>query len=749
MRRALAATAVVTIVGGLLVFDVSGVPALGPDRPERQTTVPLTGARASALEPDTLVTDPMPTDDFSVMGVTWAEGSADPATTTVEVRVREADGWTGWTPLDVNDAAPDPGTEEALLAADVTATEPLVTAQADGVQVRVRSAAGEEPEDLEAVLIDPGSDAAPAAEPLSGAGAASGAPAVVTRSQWGADESKRRCSPSYSSTLLAGTVHHTAGTNSYTASQSRGIVKGIYLYHTGTLGWCDIGYNFLVDKYGTVFEGRYGGTTKAVRGAHAGGFNDRTVGVSALGNYETASAPAVMVRTIGEVLGWKLGLFGRTATGTVSLTSAGGSTARWPSGTTVTLPAVFGHRDVGLTACPGTHLYAAMGTVRSVAAQTSADVRAAAPTPTPTPSTTHAPTAPATPSPSPTPTATATPTAAPTPTPTVSTTPPAPLPVPTSAPLDADLREAIVVPLEVDLGAGQELLAYTPAAPGTRTVLDVADTGSRSVLSTTRWTLGWDLVVPAELDGTPGDETLLYDRDTGRAVVVDTSPKGESRIVLEAGWSTAWTSIVPVEVDGNPVSELLLYSATTGAQRVVRLSPVASSATFGTSTWSRGWTSVTALEADGTAGAEVGVYNAATGRHAVVDLGTGRLSTTLSSQQWASGLSTVVGLEVDGTERSEVLTYDAATGTGTLLDVAAGAALVRRTGYRWDAGWSTLSPAEVDRTAGAELVLHDRTSGRLLLLDLAANGTARQLGWSGTAARTDGPRYRDPVVRAR
>ena len=360
MRRVLACTLTATLVGATLVFDVvrlppgpSGADVVAAPVSPVSTTLPLTAAAAgttgltSATGPGSpaLDTGAVETQDFAVMGVTWdraagtlPERPGAEAPVTVEVRVREDDGWTGWTTLDLNDAAPHPGTEEARLAADTVGTEPFVTESADAFQVRVRTPDGEAPDGLEAVVIDPGAspaDAGSDALPLTGAGAAT-APAVVSRAAWGADESLRRCSPSYSSTVLAGAVHHTAGSNTYTQAQAAGVVRGIYAYHTGTLGWCDIGYNALVDKFGTVYEGRYGGLTKAVRGAHAGGFNDRTFGVSAIGNYETATAPAAMTAAVGDVIGWKLGLFGRSATDTVTLTSAGGSTARYAAGTSVT-----------------------------------------------------------------------------------------------------------------------------------------------------------------------------------------------------------------------------------------------------------------------------------------------------------------------------------------------------------------------------------------------------------------------------
>src|SRR5690606_17772143 len=91
-------------------------------------------------------------------------------------------------------------------------------------------------------------------------------------------------------------VHHTAGTNSYSCRDSARIVRGIQGYHVRGNGWNDIGYNFLVDKCGNLFEGRKGGVNRAVLGAHTMGFNSHSSAVAVLGNYNARTVPAV-VRT--------------------------------------------------------------------------------------------------------------------------------------------------------------------------------------------------------------------------------------------------------------------------------------------------------------------------------------------------------------------------------------------------------------------------------------------------------------------
>ena len=102
----------------------------------------------------------------------------------------------------------------------------------------------------------------------------------MPRSSWEADEKIVRARPRIAPSLQLAVVHHTAGTNRYTPAQSAAIVRGIEVYHVRANGWNDIGYNFLVDRYGTVYEGRGGGVTEDVIGAHALGFNTGTVGVA-------------------------------------------------------------------------------------------------------------------------------------------------------------------------------------------------------------------------------------------------------------------------------------------------------------------------------------------------------------------------------------------------------------------------------------------------------------------------------------
>jgi flagellar hook assembly protein FlgD len=186
-------------------------------------------------------------------------------------------------------------------------------------------------------------------------------PPIVRRAGWNADESIVRGAPSYAARLRFATVHHTAGSNSYSPSQSAAIVRGIQRYHVLSNGWDDIGYNFLIDKYGRIFEGRGGGISRNVIGAHAGGFNTGSVGVAFIGIYESASLPAAAREALQKLLAWRLDVGHVYPRGLVDTISAGSS--RWPAGTRVRLRAVSGHRDTSYTSCPGNTVYGQLGSI--------------------------------------------------------------------------------------------------------------------------------------------------------------------------------------------------------------------------------------------------------------------------------------------------------------------------------------------------------------------------------------------------
>ncbi len=193
-------------------------------------------------------------------------------------------------------------------------------------------------------------------------------PDVITRPEWGANERIRRGSPRYADAVHFAVVHHTAGSNAYSASQSAAIVRAIEVYHIKGNGWNDIGYSFLVDKYGQIFEGRYGGMTRPVIGAHAQGFNVGSVGIAVIGNYQAATLTSAARAALVSLLAWRLDLAHIDPLSRVVRVSTGNP--RYSSGTAVTLRVISGHRDTGPTSCPGSSLYGQLPAIRTAVART-------------------------------------------------------------------------------------------------------------------------------------------------------------------------------------------------------------------------------------------------------------------------------------------------------------------------------------------------------------------------------------------
>ncbi|MGV9974288.1 N-acetylmuramoyl-L-alanine amidase [Nocardia beijingensis] len=350
-------------------------PALSPGAvtPELMSQV---GAQVKELSSDT---------PFSMVALTARELADTGAT----IRARQPDGtWGPWydtEPVDTHRTdhsgpGPTDGTEP-IYVGNTNAVQVLVTRKQaartiqpvaqPGPSADDRSRPGDPAQqvhDLTAVLIDPGRAAADGDLRNVAAALPGGGPSVITRAQWGADESIRCAEPTYDDRLGGVTVHHTAGRNDYSKSESAGIVRAIYTYHAKTLGWCDIGYNALVDKYGQVFEGRFGGLDRPVQGAHAGGFNENTSGVALMGNYESEQPTEEALQAIGAFVGWRTKVAGLDPKGSTTMYSEGTSFTSYAEGEAVQLPVVFAHRDVGNTTCPGDAAYALMDRIRDIAA---------------------------------------------------------------------------------------------------------------------------------------------------------------------------------------------------------------------------------------------------------------------------------------------------------------------------------------------------------------------------------------------
>ncbi|MCD4534129.1 FG-GAP-like repeat-containing protein [Nocardioides sp. cx-169] len=326
---------------------------------------------------------------YGAVGVTWEHGKQlTEEAIQVHVRTETADAWTEWMPVQYDaDHGPDPRSAEARNARP--GTDALLVGDVDEVQVKVTTTDGAAPPDLRLAVIAPGEPEATTVEapeidtreaaptgvagdvtvpqaPAEGTGEAEGAidlqaatftpkPVIYSRAQWGADERMRDKGSLHYFEVHAGFVHHTVNANDYSQAEVPGLLRSIYAYHTRSRGWSDIGYNYLVDRFGRIWEGRAGGVDRPVVGAHTLGYNDYAFAMSAIGNFDIKQPPAAMVQAYGALFAWKLSLHGVTASSPSQ--RVGKKSFR----------AINGHRDAGSTACPGKYLYAKIPRIRELA----------------------------------------------------------------------------------------------------------------------------------------------------------------------------------------------------------------------------------------------------------------------------------------------------------------------------------------------------------------------------------------------
>jgi hypothetical protein len=294
------------------------------------------------------------TERFTLVGVRW-QGRGD-----VFLRSRTLDGrWSPWRPAAPEaEDGPDPGSREGL-PSGWRLGNPWWTGPADGLQVRTAGDVSR----VRAQLVWSPELRVPLRRP-----AQVDSPPIVSRLSWGANESIRRAPPTYGPPVRFAIVHHTAGRNDYSRAEAAAIVRAIQLFHVQGNGWNDIGYNFLVDRFGTIYEGRYGGVDGDVVGAHAMGFNTGSVGIALIGTYGSTAPSAAARESLARLLAWRLDLAHVDPTGLLTVISGGSE--KYARGIPVSLRVVSGHRDTGFTECPGAALYARLNQLATTALRT-------------------------------------------------------------------------------------------------------------------------------------------------------------------------------------------------------------------------------------------------------------------------------------------------------------------------------------------------------------------------------------------
>lgn len=396
--------------------DIPGAAAT-PDTSARTSTPRAKSGKAGPGKLAAL-SAPTPVKGYATVGVTWKPGTElEEDEISVQVRTRTGSTWSEWTPAEYHDEhSPDPDSAEARTVRP--GTDAVVVGDVDEVQMRADTVDGAAPEGLELAVIDPGAgevqqepaaidtadlpdgdDATASSATSEGADESAqdglslmsmtvtAKPTIYSRAQWGANEALRDKNALSYGTIKTGFIHHTVNANGYSAAQVPALIRGIYAYHTQSRGWSDIGYNFLVDRFGRIWEGRYGGVGKAVVGAHTLGYNEYSFAMSAIGNFDIAAPPQAVLNAYASLFAWKLSKKGIPAD----------APRLWVKDRY--LAAINGHRDTGKTACPGRYLYAQLPSIRSAAraiqngSQVTVDPVTLAPLPPPTglPSPTEAP----------------------------------------------------------------------------------------------------------------------------------------------------------------------------------------------------------------------------------------------------------------------------------------------------------------------------------------------------------------------
>ena len=297
-RQALAGSAGLALAPAL---TAPGAALAGRDATDHfAVDVPLPGAGAARAGWTT--SKPVATGrSFDLIGARWRSGRG----VAVQVRVRRHGRWSRWLDLpNALDHGPDRG-------AKAHGTDPAWIGGARVFQLRTKG----RPRGLRAHMVVAGRRALNRA--AASRKAQTGGPTIITRSQWGA--ASYRGTPGYGSVQMA-FVHHTVSLNDYSKEESPAVVRGIQRYHQSSNGWSDIGYNFLVDRFGQVYEGRAGGIDRAVIGAQAQGWNSVSTGVASVGTHTSTEVTPETFDAIAALLGWKLSIHGVPTQGTVTLT---------------------------------------------------------------------------------------------------------------------------------------------------------------------------------------------------------------------------------------------------------------------------------------------------------------------------------------------------------------------------------------------------------------------------------------------
>ena len=354
----------VTVIGSMVVVMLFGnlrVDAVPPPAVHDSLALSFSVESASTFESQPVAAD------VTIAGLSWDGAAPDAAWLRAGL---DGQTWGDWVPITVvAEHGPDPDTEEARTQRQ--ASEPMYLGQVEWIQFRVQTDA---PQGLRAEVVETAGRTLGLLERISlffasiewGGEAANGAPNqpdIVSRDAWGGPQCNPDAGePTYTDGVRMMFVHHTTTYNTYPEADVLGIIYAMCTYHVDTRGWKDIGYNFVIDRFGTIYEARDGGIENAVWGAHTGGFNYYSFGVALIGDHNAAGPSQAAIDALKELSAWKMDLHHANPETTVTVESLGSS--KYPSGEIVVMDTISGHQDASNTSCPGGLCYPLLVDVR-------------------------------------------------------------------------------------------------------------------------------------------------------------------------------------------------------------------------------------------------------------------------------------------------------------------------------------------------------------------------------------------------
>ncbi|MBM7820865.1 putative cell wall-binding protein [Cellulosimicrobium cellulans] len=349
--------------------------AAAPDAPAALPRLGTTPATVESHDP-TSSGVVVVADGFQTAAVTWPS-DLDPAVPELRLRARAVDGaWGPWIHVERSADGADSGSHSEIVTSST-----VYVGQSEEVQVSTVEAGAVLPEGIRVTTVSSALTGSPTARrsgPVTearttdAATASVAGPAIVTREQWGAAPAS--CAWDSAPALKGGTVHHTVNANDYTTTaQLMQIIRNDQAFHQAEPpkgnGWCDLGYNFLVDKWGNVYEGADSSIESALIGAHTGGFNTGTVGVAMVGTFTSVTPTDAQLDGVARIIAFRLAQYGVDPAGSTTFTAASKTAGgRFEAGQSVVLPRIFGHRDTHQTECPGTLAYGKLARIRELAA---------------------------------------------------------------------------------------------------------------------------------------------------------------------------------------------------------------------------------------------------------------------------------------------------------------------------------------------------------------------------------------------